>query len=96
MTIKDLEQLAASHLREHGEDHPTTLASRNILASALCNAGHFDDAVILLKRITATQLRRLGPKHPITQLSAKKLESTKLDAARNNGATAADHEDEEP
>lgn len=93
MTIEDLEQLAARHLRDHGEDHPTTLASRNILASALCSKGLFDDAVVLRRRIVATHLRRHGPKHPITQREAQKLEETKRDAAHNNGATDEDDED---
>lgn len=81
MAIEDLEQLAARYLSEHGEDHPDTLAARNILVSAYCNEGHSDDAVFLQRRIVTTHRRRHGPKHPITQREAQKLEEIRRDAA---------------
>ncbi|OFT41507.1 hypothetical protein HMPREF3165_03745, partial [Actinomyces sp. HMSC08A09] len=47
-----------------GPDHPSTLASRNNLAEAYCDAGRLDEAITLHRQTLEDHTRILGPHHP--------------------------------
>ena len=56
-----------------GPDHPSTLASRNNLAGAYCDAGRLDEAITLYEQTLDDRTRTLGPHHPHTLLSRNNL-----------------------
>ena len=65
-----------------GTDHPDTLATRNNLASAYCDAGRLDEAITLHEQILTDYTRILGPHHPDTLVSRNNLASAYCDAGR--------------
>ena len=69
-----------------GPDHPSTLASRNNLAEAYCDAGRLDEAITLHRQTLEDHTRILGPHHPDTLTSRNNLASAYQDAGRLNEA----------
>ena len=69
-----------------GPDHPSTLASRNNLAEAYCDAGRLDDAITLHRQTLEDHTRILGPHHPDTLTSRNNLASAYQDAGRLDDA----------
>ena len=69
-----------------GPDHPSTLTSRNNLASAYCDAGRLDEAITLHRQTLEDRTRILGPHHPDTLTSRNNLASAYCDAGRLNEA----------
>ena len=65
-----------------GPDHPSTLASRNNLAGAYCDAGRLDDAITLYEQTLDDRTRTLGPHHPDTLTSRNNLAYAYHDAGR--------------
>ncbi|RSN61518.1 Nephrocystin-3 [Amycolatopsis sp. WAC 04182] len=59
----------------NGPDHPSTLTSRNNLASAYRSAGDLDRAIPLYEATLADRERVQGPDHPDTLLSRNNLAS---------------------
>ena len=55
-----------------GEDHPTTLAVRANLATALKDAGRLEEAIVALEALLVDYRRVLGEDHPTT-LAASQL-----------------------
>ena len=71
-----------------GPDHPSTLASRNSLASAYRDAGRLDEAIALFERNLEDRTRILGPHHPNTLASRNNLAGAYRDAGRLDEAIA--------
>ena len=69
-----------------GPDHPSTLASRNNLAEAYCDAGRLDEAITLHRQTLEDHTRILGPHHPDTLTSRNNLASAYQDAGRLDDA----------
>jgi len=65
-----------------GPDHPSTLASRNNLASAYRDAGRIDEAIPLYEQTLEDSTRILGPHHPDTLISRNNLANAYQDAGR--------------
>jgi hypothetical protein len=61
------ERSLADRRRVLGDDHPSTLASRNNLAGAYQAAGDLDRAIPLLEATLADCTRVLGEDHPLTK-----------------------------
>ena len=56
-----------------GPDHPSTLISRNNLASAYQDAGRLDEAIALFEQTLEDRTRILGPHHPHTLTTRNNL-----------------------
>ena len=69
-----------------GPDHPSTLISRNNLASAYQDAGRLDEAIPLYEQTLEDRTRILGPHHPDTLISRHNLASAYYDAGRLDAA----------
>ena len=65
-----------------GPDHPSTLASRNNLASAYQYAGRLDEAIALFEQTLEDSTRTLGPHHPNTLITRSNLAGAYQDAGR--------------
>ncbi|MFD4915178.1 tetratricopeptide repeat protein [Streptomyces virginiae] len=61
-----LQRAHADYLRVLGEDHPSTLTSRNNLAGAYESAGDLGRAIPLYEQNLTDTVRVLGQEHPIT------------------------------
>ncbi|MER6059264.1 tetratricopeptide repeat protein, partial [Streptomyces albidoflavus] len=68
-----LERALADRLRVLGEDHPSTLTSRNNLAYAYESAGDLGRAIPLYEQTLKDRLRVLGEDHPDTLTSRNNL-----------------------
>ena len=71
-----------------GPDHPSTLASRNNLASAYRAAGRLDAAIALHEQNLEDRTHILGPHHPDTLASRNNLAGAYQDAGRLDAAIA--------
>ena len=71
-----------------GPDHPSTLASRNNLATAYQAAGRLDEAIALYEQNLEDRTRILGPHRPDTLTSRNNLAGAYLDAGRLQDAIA--------
>ena len=71
-----------------GPDHPSTLISRNNLASAYQDAGRLDEAIALFEQTLEDRTRILGPHHPDTLASRNNLAYAYRDAGRLDDAIA--------
>jgi tetratricopeptide (TPR) repeat protein len=71
-----------------GPDHPSTLNSRNNLASVYQDAGRAAEAIALHERTLAARERVLGPDHPSTLNSRNNLASAYQDTGRAAEAIA--------
>jgi len=60
-----------------GEDHPSTLTSRNNLAYAFQAAGDLEQAISLYERTLTDSVRVLGEDHPITKEVRANLDITR-------------------
>ena len=69
------EQTLAARERVLGPEHPSTLASRDNLASAYQDAGRIAEAITLHEQTLAARERVLGPEHPSTLASRDNLAS---------------------
>ena len=69
-------------------DHPSTLASRNNLASAYRAAGRLDEAIALHEQNLEDSTHILGPHHPDTLASRNNLAGAYQDAGRLDEAIA--------
>ena len=69
-----------------GPDHPSTLASRNNLASAYQDAGRLDEAIALYEQNLNDRTRILGPHHPDTLTTRNNLANAYLAAGRSEDA----------
>ena len=67
-------------------DHPDTLASRNNLAGAYCDAGRLNEAITLYEQTLKDRTRILGPHHPDTLLSRNNLANAYQETGRLNEA----------
>ncbi|MFE4612007.1 tetratricopeptide repeat protein, partial [Streptomyces niveus] len=67
------ERSTTSSARLHGEDHPSTLTSRNNLAYAYQSAGDLARAIPLYEQTLTNRLRVLGEDHPSTLTSRNNL-----------------------
>ncbi|WP_203959100.1 tetratricopeptide repeat protein, partial [Sphaerisporangium siamense] len=67
------EQTLTDRRRVLGEDHPTTLTSRNNLAHAYQLAGQLDKAISLYEQTLTDRRRVLGEDHPTTLTSRNDL-----------------------
>ena len=65
-----------------GPEHPSTLTSRNNLASAYQDAGRLDDAITLYEETLEDCIRILGPHHPDTLATRSNLAETYRAAGR--------------
>ena len=65
-----------------GPDHPSTLASRNNLAEAYCDAGRLNEAIPLYEQTLEDHTRTLGPHHPRTLTTRNNLAGAYYDAGR--------------
>ena len=65
-----------------GPDHPSTLTTRNNLASAYHDAGRLDEAITLYEQNLEDHTRILGPHHPDTLTTRNNLANTYHDAGR--------------
>ena len=65
-----------------GPDHPSTLTSRNNLASAYQGAGRIDEAITLFRQTLEDRTRMLGPDHPSTLTSRNNLAYAYREAGR--------------
>jgi tetratricopeptide (TPR) repeat protein len=83
-----LEQTLADRERLLGDDHPSTLYSRNNLALAYRDAGQTTEAITLLERTLADCERVLGHDHPDTLFSRNNLAVAYRDAGRTSEAIA--------
>ena len=84
LAIVAAEPLVADCERLLGADHPSTLTSRNNLATAYADSGRTAKAVALLERVQADRERLLGADHPDTLISRSNL----AEAYRAAGRTA--------
>ncbi|MFD3917857.1 FxSxx-COOH system tetratricopeptide repeat protein [Streptomyces sp. NPDC058595] len=73
--ISFAERSTTSSARLHGEDHPSTLVSRNNLASAYRAAGDLERAIPLYEQTLTDSIRVLGENHPDTLISRNNLAS---------------------
>ncbi|MFF8813878.1 tetratricopeptide repeat protein [Streptomyces pactum] len=71
--INHLRRALACRARVLGEDHPTTLSSRNNLAHAYASAGDLVRAIPLYEQNLADRVRVLGEDHPTTLSSRNNL-----------------------
>ena len=69
-----------------GPDHPSTLTSRNNLASAYQHAGRLDEAITLYEQNLKDRTRILGPHHPHTLTSRNNLANAYRAAGRTEEA----------
>jgi tetratricopeptide (TPR) repeat protein len=76
------EPLTADLERSLGPDHPDTLNTRNILATAYQAAGRSAEAIPLFERDLAGWERLLGPDHPDTMRSRDNLAAAYRQAGR--------------
>jgi hypothetical protein len=67
------ERVLAGRQRVLGDDHPETMASWHLVASAYQEAGDMPRAVPLYERVLAGRRRVLGDDHPQTLASASNL-----------------------
>ncbi|MBN1172875.1 MAG: tetratricopeptide repeat protein, partial [Micromonosporaceae bacterium] len=67
------ERILADRVRVLGEDHPSTLTSRNNLAYAYESAGRLTEAIPLYQQALADRIRVLGEDHPDTVVSRQNL-----------------------
>ncbi|NEC93710.1 tetratricopeptide repeat protein, partial [Streptomyces sp. SID12501] len=63
------EQTLTASVRVLGEDHPSTLTSRNNLAGAYQGAGDLGRAIPLYEQTLTASVRVLGEDHPSTLTS---------------------------
>ncbi|MFJ4621457.1 FxSxx-COOH system tetratricopeptide repeat protein [Streptomyces sp. NPDC088812] len=73
LALTYLERSLAIAVRLHGPDDPSTLTSRNNLASAYDSAGDFRQALPLYERTLTDSVRVLGEDHPDTLISRNNL-----------------------
>ncbi|WP_203927994.1 tetratricopeptide repeat protein, partial [Virgisporangium ochraceum] len=67
------ETVLADRRRVLGEEHPSTLTSRNNLALAYESVGRLEEAIDLFESVLADQQRVLGEEHPSTLASRNNL-----------------------
>ncbi|MEU4838655.1 tetratricopeptide repeat protein [Nocardia testacea] len=60
-----------------GDEHPSTLTSRNNLAGAYKSAGRVVEAIPLLEQTLADCKRILGEEHPNTHMVRKNLSAVR-------------------
>jgi tetratricopeptide (TPR) repeat protein len=84
--IKIGERLVADADRVLGPDDPSTLTSRNNLATAYWDAGRTDEALNLYEHNLAARERVLGPDHPDTLQSRSALAASYWAAGRTDEA----------
>ena len=65
-----------------GPEHPSTLTSRNNLASAYQDAGRLHEAITLYEKTLEDRTHVLGPRHPDTLLSRNNLATAYREAGR--------------
>ncbi|NEC84678.1 tetratricopeptide repeat protein [Streptomyces sp. SID12501] len=71
--IRHLQRALANRTRVLGEDHPSTLTSRNNLAYAYQSAGNLSRAIPLYEQTITDMVRVLGEDHPSTLTSRNNL-----------------------
>ncbi|MBL3670511.1 tetratricopeptide repeat protein [Streptomyces sp. M2CJ-2] len=80
--ISHLQRALAGAVRVLGEDHPSTLASRNNLAYAYQSAGDLGRAIPLFEQTLTDRVRVLGEDHPSTLISRNNLAAAYRPAGR--------------
>ncbi|GAA2815614.1 tetratricopeptide repeat protein [Streptomyces showdoensis] len=98
LTVPTFQRALAARERVLGQDHPSTLSSRNNLAGAYEYAGDLGRAIPLYEATVADFVRVLGPDHPDT-LAARNNLAGAYESAGDSGravplheATVADYE----
>ena len=77
-----LEQVLSDSIHLLGEDHASTLSSRNNLANAYASTGHIIKAIALYEQVLTDRIRLLGEDHPSTLSSRNNLAGAYLSAGR--------------
>jgi tetratricopeptide (TPR) repeat protein len=80
--IDGFEKVVADYRRVLGNDHPSTLTSRNNLANAYQSADRVADAINEYEKVLADRRRVLGEEHPSTLTSRNNLASAYQSADR--------------
>ena len=83
-----LEQVLSDSIHLLGEDHASTLSSRNNLANAYASTGHIIKAIALYEQVLTDRIRLLGEDHPSTSSSRNNLAGAYLSAGRITEAIA--------
>jgi tetratricopeptide (TPR) repeat protein len=79
-------KLADRTTRVYGEEHPQTLAARQMLGLAVRQAGRIQEAVDLFERLAGACEMTLGARHPNTLIALNQLGVTYRDADRSADA----------
>ncbi|WP_418912859.1 tetratricopeptide repeat protein, partial [Actinomyces bouchesdurhonensis] len=77
-----LEQVLSDSIHLLGEDHASTLSSRNNLANAYASTGHIIKAIALYEQVLTDRIRLLGEDHPSTLSSRNNLANAYREAGR--------------
>ena len=88
-----VQQILAVRERLLGADHPSTLASRNNLASAYRAAGRPAEAIPLFEQNVAACERLLGADHPRTLASRHHLDLARQESAQAGNAGRSPQQD---
>ena len=83
-----LEQVLSDSIHLLGEDHASTLSSRNNLAGAYLSAGRITEAITLFEQVLTDSIRILGQDHPHTLISCNNLANAYREAGRITEAIA--------
>ena len=83
-----LEQVLSDSIHLLGEDHASTLSSRNNLANAYQEAGRITEATALHEQVLTDRIRLLGEDHASTLSSRNNLANAYQEAGRITEATA--------
>ena len=83
-----LEQVLTDSIHLLGEDHASTLSSRNNLAGAYLSAGRITEAITLFEQVLTDSIRILGQDHPHTLISCNNLANAYREAGRITEAIA--------
>lgn len=68
-----IEKVLAIEKRYLGEDHPSTMLSRGVLADIYNKQGMLGEALSLMEGLVSTVERVLGPEHPRMALMLQQL-----------------------
>ena len=83
-----LEQVLSDSIHLLGEDHASTLSSRNNLAGAYLSAGRITEAITLFEQVLTDSIRVLGQDHPHTLAWRNNLANAYRKAGRITEAIA--------
>jgi hypothetical protein len=78
----------AARLRVLGPDHPSTLATRYLVAYEMSELGDHDGALAEYRDVLATDLRVLGPDHPSTLTTRNQIAHEMAELGDHDGALA--------